>query len=411
MILISSISGSPNSRNAAHALAEVGALDECHFGIAWAKLPKWLSVLPLFFQRQLEDKVLNSVPQGALVSHFWPEVARLAGRNTKVPVLGPWLRSRFSVQSNNLRFDRVVARCLRLHPQLKAVYGYFDTSVHTFREAKRLGLRRIYELPTPYWRTTQRLVSSAREARPEWADTLPDPVVFADVGTRRDEELQLADLVIVPSEFVRESLAEAPPFQARVEVVPYGCPDVAALAGNRAGTGNGIPLRLFFAGTVSQSKGLGDLLEAIAPLGGRVELCIAGDCTGVGQAIRKRGAQQVRFLGRLPHACLLEEMRKQDLFVLPTWYEGLSLALLEALSQGLPVLTTVNSGLAGLIEEGRQGWLVPVGSPDAIRERLEQVLAEPARLQMMGLEAAEWARRHSWASYRLRLQQAVNARV
>ncbi|MCX6848268.1 MAG: glycosyltransferase family 4 protein [Verrucomicrobia bacterium] len=360
--------------------------------------------MPSSVRTFLQKRLFSELQGAKLINHPIPEFLRVCRSWAGTSGAQRW----FSIERINQMFDMAVARALKASGAT-AVYGYFDTSLHTFREAKRLGLRTIYELPTPYWRTTKRFVTIARDSRPDWADTLPSPEEFAESWPRRDEELRLADLVIVPSDFVKDSLAEAPSIIAPVEVVPYGCPEVAER--DYYAPREGTPLRLLFAGRVSQSKGLADLLEAIAPLGGQIELSVAGDFAGVGQVAQIIGQPQVRFLGRLPHASLLEVMQRQDLCVLPTWYEGLSLVLLEAMSQGMPVLTTVNSGLEGLIEEGRQGWLVPVGSPLAIRERLEKILSEPSSLLSNSVEASEWARRHSWGIYRQRLQHALNARL
>jgi starch synthase len=403
-VLLAHVTGAPNSRQAARALLDAGCLSACHGSLAWNAPPQWWRLLPGSVRTFLQKRLFSELQGARLINHPIPEFLRLCRPWAGTSNAAGW----FSIERINQMFDQAVARDLEASGAT-AVYGYFDTSLYTFREAKRLGLRTIYELPTPYWRATKRFVTAARQSRPEWADTLPSPEELVESGLRRDQELRLADLLIVPSDFVKDSLNEAPPFRAPIEVVPYGCPDVVER--DHHVKGEGMPLRLLFAGTVSQSKGLADLLEAIDPLGGQIELSVAGDFAGVGQVAQIIGKPQVRFLGRLPHASLLEVMQRQDVCVLPTWYEGLSLVLLEAMSQGLPVLTTVNSGLAGLIEEGRQGWLVPVGSPLAIRDRLEKILFEPSSLLSNSAEAADWARRHSWGIYRQRLQQALNARL
>jgi len=438
LLLLSHVTGNPNSHQAAQAFQEAGWLSQCHYTFAWTSLPFWTTYLPRPFQIQLNRRLIPHLPQDALHIHPWPEIARLTARSFSIPVLSRWLQRRFSIQEVNHRFDVSIARRLPQSPDLTAIYGYFDTSLHTFRAAKQLGLRTIYELPTPYWKAVANICETERARLPAWATTLPSAESLSATAAQRDEELQLADLVIVPSPFVRDSLSLAPPFQAPVIVLPYGCPEAPSptLAGPDSSIPSSTfnvhrsafnvpsqiiasrspishlpsspakpPLRLLFVGTISQSKGLADLLEAITPLGNQVHLTIAGSSPS--PLPTSCLPSSVHQLGQLPNPELLKQMREHDLLVLPTLYEGLSLALLESFSQGLPVLTTRHSGLDGLINEGKEAFLVPIQNPHAIRNCIEKIISDPSQLAGMASSAREWAAQHSWSQYRQQLRQAV----
>jgi alpha-maltose-1-phosphate synthase len=338
-----------------------------------------------------------------LRTHPWPEIIRLVSRSNRIPILANWLRKRFDIAHLNQGFDAAVARRLPHAPGLKAVYGYFDTSLKTFRAAKRLGLTTIYELPTPYWRFTQKLIhlERTRQGVSPWAATLPSEGAFENTSASRDEELQLADIVIVPSQLVRASLELAPPFKAKVHIVPYGCPEPTTpqlTQNNEPRTENREPLKLLFVGTLSQSKGLADLLEAIAALGDQVQLTLAGSSPSPSPISHLPSS--VRQLGQLPHASLLAELPKHDLLVLPTLYEGLSLSILEAMSAGLPVLTTTHSGMIGLIENGTHAILVPPSDPDTLRTQIQSLINNPIQLNALSQAAFAWAASHSWTHYR-----------
>jgi starch synthase len=405
LLILAHVTGNPNSRQAAQAFQEAGWLSQCHHTLAWTSLPSWTTKLPRALQVQLNRRLVPNLPPHALHIHPWPEIARLAARSFSIPVLSRYLQRRFCIQEVNHRFDVSIARLLPKRQDLTAVYGYFDTSLHTFRAAKQLGLRTIYELSTPYWRGVANICDSERARLPSWANSLPTSESLATSAAQRDEELQLADLVIVPSPFVRDSLALAPPFKAPIVVVPYGCPDVLSPISHLPSSAAKPPLRLLFAGTLSQSKGLADLLEAIIPFGDQVQLTLAGSSSSPSPISHLPSS--IRQLGQLPHSELLKQMREHDLFVLPTLYEGLSLALLESLSQGLPVLTTFHSGLNGLINEGKEGFLVPIQSPHAIRNCIEKIISDPSQLAGMASAARDWAAQHSWSQYRQQLRQAV----
>lgn len=405
-LLLSHVTGSANSRQAALAFHEVHQLAECHHTLAWTEPPIRGDFWPSSLRSQIERRCFSELPREKLKSHPWREIIRLASRTHRFPILSNWLRRRYDIQSVNRHFDEAVARRLSQIPDLTAVYGYFDTSLHTFRAAKKRGLRTLYELPTPYWKSVAKICDAERARLPLWSSTLPSTESLSATAEQRDEELQLADLVIVPSHFVRESLELAPPFKAKVRVVPYGCPEPLAAPptlNREPRTANREPLKLLFVGTLSQSKGLADLLEAIVPLGNQVCLTLAGSSPFPLSQI----PSSVRQLGQLPHAALLAELPKHDLMVLPTLYEGLSLSLLEAMSAGLPVLTTAHSGLKGLVENGRQVVMVEPRSPDELRGQLQRLLEHPEDRERLSQEGLHWAKAHGWKHYREDLRSAI----
>lgn len=86
-----------------------------------------------------------------------------------------------------------------------------------------------------------------------------------------------------------------------------------------------------------------------------------------------------------------------DVFALPSQSEGLSMALLEAMAAGLPIVATAVGGNPELILDGQTGWLVPANDPIAIADVLRQVLARPLAAKEVG-EAARVAclRDHSF---------------
>jgi glycosyltransferase involved in cell wall biosynthesis len=148
-------------------------------------------------------------------------------------------------------------------------------------------------------------------------------------------------------------------------------------------------------------KGHGDLLEAAARLVARgimFELWLAGEGperAAIERRIGERGlGERVRLLGTVPHAELLGMYRdrRADCVVLPSLHEGLSVALVEAMAYGVPVIATGVGGVPELLENGA-GVLVPPSDADALTEALARVLgsstlrAELARAGRRRVEA------------------------
>jgi glycosyltransferase involved in cell wall biosynthesis len=226
---------------------------------------------------------------------------------------------------------------------------------------------------------------------------------------RRDRELQLADAVIVPSERVRDSLRLAPSFRGEVHVVPYGCPETVQSSEFQVSSSKDAKLRVLYVGSLNQGKGLAYLAEAMTGLEQEASLTIIGARTS-----DRPCAALDKFLAVHRHRAglsndeVLAEMREHDVLVLPTLYEGLALVLLEAMACGLTVITTPNSGLSGMIEDKREGFLVPLRASEALRERLRLMARQPDVLATMQQAALTWSQEHSWRHYRAQLRELVS---
>jgi glycosyltransferase involved in cell wall biosynthesis len=103
-------------------------------------------------------------------------------------------------------------------------------------------------------------------------------------------------------------------------------------------------------------------------------------------------AGEVHFLGsRQDVPDLLNAM---DIFVLPSYSEGVSLALLEAMAAGLPVIATAVGGLPEVVTDGQTGLLIPPRDAVALAGALERLLAAPALAQHLGANARDYVREH-----------------
>ena len=107
-----------------------------------------------------------------------------------------------------------------------------------------------------------------------------------------------------------------------------------------------------------------------------------------------------RYIPTLPHSQVLAEMEKHDVLVFPSLTEGYGLVILEALSRGLPVITTRNTGGPEVIRDGREGYFVPIRSADAIAEKLAQLAGDRDLLEAMSEAALERAQECTWQKYR-----------
>ena len=144
---------------------------------------------------------------------------------------------------------------------------------------------------------------------------------------------------------------------------------------------NSSKIKIVFLGRLCQRKGTFDLIRAFGNLPERLrncsELILAGDgdieqCQLL--ASRLNLARQVSFLGLIDTQERDSLLAKADIYVLPTYNEGLPLALLEAMAWGLPVITTPVSGIPDIVEDNKNGLLANPGDIQKLSEALQLLI-------------------------------------
>ncbi len=398
MILLSHPTANQNVRQTALALAEAGLLAEFWTCVNWRQggwLDRSLGVAsPL--RNELRRRSFPAELAPFLRTFAWREWGRQFAGQLGWPGLTRDESALFSVDAVYLSLDRRVARRLATPPPMRAVYAYDAGALASFREAKRRGMKCIYEHPIIYWRKVREFQEEEAELHPEWAPTLGALTDSEEKLARKDEELSLADLVITASSFSKTSVALAPHLKAPVHVIPYG---TNSLGRNSRPKEAARALRVLFVGALTQAKGLGYLLEAVARLEGEIEFTLIG--RRVSEAIPAPAMlDKYRWIPSLPHDQLLAEMACHDVLVLPSLHEGFGLVLSEAMSAGLVVITTPHTAGPDLITEGADGFLVPIRSADAIEEKLALLAYDRDRLAAMQEAAREKAASSTWENYR-----------
>jgi alpha-maltose-1-phosphate synthase len=395
--------GNKNVREAARALNESGLLAEFWTSVCWNPEHPVNKILPNRITRELNRRAFPHVRRDQLHLSPWRESGRLLASRLGLSRLVRHESGMFSVDAVYRGFDAKVAERLQHVANADGVYAYEDGALATFRAAKRLGIKTIYELPIGYWRAYRELIEEEAALRPEWAATLQGCNDSAEKLRRKDEELALASHIVVPSSFVKQTLSKAGPLDAEISVVPYGAP---AIHPREAGHRRSDKLKIIFVGSLTQRKGISYLLEAVDLLGSRAELTLVGlraaQCKPLDRALRKHC-----WIPSLPHSELLEEIRRHDVMVFPSLFEGFGLVILEAMANGLPVITTPNTGAPDFLSDGHDGFIVPVRDAEAIAEKLELLSRDRERLDAMSQAAMQKAALRSWKYYRRDLVSTV----
>jgi glycosyltransferase involved in cell wall biosynthesis len=170
-----------------------------------------------------------------------------------------------------------------------------------------------------------------------------------------------------------------------------------------------------FVGALGPSKGVDDLLAVADDLPDAARVLVVGstgpDGAGAARAVEDRAAQlppgRVELVGLVGHEALPETLRRGSVFVLPSRAEGLSLALLEAMSSGLACVVTDVGESGRVVREAGAGIVVRPGDREGLRNALVHLLEDHELVSRLG-RAARTAAVERWSigAYRDRLAQA-----
>ncbi len=196
--------------------------------------------------------------------------------------------------------------------------------------------------------------------------------------------------------------------EAKVEVLPNGVETklFATERARRTEAQQNEPVRLLFAGAMGRLKGERDLVRAIERASRKLPnlrvMMLGHGSETVKELCAETGVlRRLDYFGPAPMNQRVEFFRQADLFVLPTYAEGMPVAVIEAMAAGLPVITTPVGGIPDLITDGVEGWLVAPGEVAALAEKIELLAGdESMRLAMGGravLKAAQFDRHEVFA--------------
>lgn len=223
--------------------------------------------------------------------------------------------------------------------------------------------------------------------------TVHGPDEFANVREEHfAEKVEVTEFVVCISHFARGQTMQhsAPSGWHKLDVVRLGIfPDYGDHVRQAHPPGT---FEMACVGRLTPAKGQHLLMEALALLKGRginhVRLTLGGN--GPDEASLKQHAQAlgvsdwVRFAGPLNQHEVRELYARSDAFVLPSFAEGIPVVLMEAMSFGLPCLSTRTAGIPELIEDGVSGFLVAPSDVEGLAERMGQLAIQPELCAKLG---------------------------
>jgi len=325
--------------------------------------------------------------------------------------LGEWGR----IIARNRWFQQNV--CSFLHSQLTAIdykpivlsYSYIALEPFRYAKSRRWKTVLVQIDPGP---EEERIVADEVARVPELAgEWQPAP---AEYWALWREECDLADHIVVNSEWSREGLIRSGVPGEKLSVIPlaYGAPEVSPRNSEirRAQTyparfTQERPMRVLFLGQVNLRKGIARLLDAARILRDEpVEFWIVGPVQ-VANATTIATDARVKWFGPVTRSQAAEKYRAADIFILPTLSDGFAITQLEAQAYGLPVISSQFCG--DVVESGSNGIVLEEPSGVCIAAAIRACIADPDRLQKFA-SASHMREAFKIEALARRLQQVCN---
>ena len=210
--------------------------------------------------------------------------------------------------------------------------------------------------------------------------------------------LASADAITCVSDRARESLAALLPAARRVGITRHivAAPERSAVVPRATAPGDVV--HFVCVARLCTEKGIEPLLRAFAHAcerGTAARLTLAGDGPDRDRfeqlAVALGIADRVRFRGRFPHSALGAVLGEADVFVLPSFTEGLPVAMMEAMAHGMPIVATRVGGVPEIVHDRVSGLLVPPGDAEALCQALGRVAGDAGLRARLGAGArAAW---------------------
>ena len=121
----------------------------------------------------------------------------------------------------------------------------------------------------------------------------------------------------------------------------------------------------------------------------------------------KNHLDRYHLLGTMDHDKVLKEMSKADVLVFPTLADGFGMVVTEAMSQGTPVIASVNSCGRDIIKNNENGWLVPIQNTEAIFSIINNIANDTNIIEKYGEKALLTAKQNPWKKYEDRITELI----
>lgn len=315
------------------------------------------------------------------ISHIrYPEVLMRIGH--RLPILKDIIPSQWSdpfARWKGILFDKAVAR--RLQPVEDGLFvGFAGVCLESLKRANKLGMTTVVERSSAHIRIQKEILDEEYERH-----GLGEYPISENHIEREEQEYRIADYVITPSNFVKESFLEQGYDEEKIRCVPLGVNPPNNHARSPTET-----TYFIYSGAVTLRKGIQYLLPAWDSLNiSDAELIITSEIDESAQQIvqKYKNKDDIHFVGWVDD--LYEWFDKSSVFVFPSLEDGFGLVVIEAMASGLPVIVSENTGAKDCVRDGIDGDIIPAKDTEALADAMRRMYDQPNKRKEMGNAARE----------------------
>jgi len=273
------------------------------------------------------------------------------------------------------------------------VIGQSSWALPIIKIKDKLGIRVISILhgtKIGEYQTQLRNVKSFKELAISIRD-LPH-VIKTFFGSQR-EFTQGSDKLIAVSNFVKKAVIEETYVpESKIEVIHNGV-DQSLFKDLNENNSVSEKIRIIYIGRVIRSKGLFILLDALERLSNKnweFNIVGSGDALDLlkDKVLKKKMGESIKFIGQLDHKDVLKELKKSDIFVLPSLrLEGFPMTIVEAMFAGLPTVASDIGGNSDAVIDGETGYLTDPGNVAELAAKLGDLVGDSDKRKLFGVNA------------------------
>lgn len=298
-------------------------------------------------------------------------------------------------QGRHSRFPHRLKKVFASEP-VDLVWGPHDC-LEAFEYLKSLGVKCVLDQPIGHFAELDATMRAEQQANPEFFLDGSGVKSKADID-RQLKAADLADLIVVGSEFARQTMLRQGTAPEKVRVVPYGYDEMRFPAEMPSRPPlDGRPVEFLFVGSLEPRKGAAYLLKAFDKIDPRkAHLTIVGPIQVPKEIIAKYGTH-ITFVGQVTRAEIATHMASADCFVFPSLFEGGGIVLYEAAACGLALIQTTRCGDG--VRHGDNGILLDEISVETLTDAVIQA-CDPETLNKWRENSWRSRTERSWAQYR-----------
>lgn len=267
-------------------------------------------------------------------------------------------------------------------------HGWNNFSLYSMRRARSKGAKTIIERQSAYPTEQQKIIK--KEYRKYGIKPGKNRLI-----KKATKELEESDHVFISSKFILETFLGKKFDKEKIHIIPLGV-DTNAFKPIGKEKKN---FKVIFVGQISIRKGVHHLLKSFESMPKECELLLIGSVMNDIKNIIKKYEknESIRIIKYFPDLNYL--YNTCSVSVLPSIEDGFGLVVPEAMATGMPVIVSSNVGAKDLVKSGKDGFIVPAGNPEKLKNKILYLYENQKEIRRMGNNARKKAEKYTWEEY------------